>query len=138
MPGNEVDPAVKLADDFKKRGYFDEAKNNILCKAVEGSESVTLEDFVRDRVSTVVSEMVKEDESLIFKNRGSTSALIEGQLLKNDYDRLSTDSVDIRSLLQRQLDNPEFKNDLKTRLRRDLETADSPLEEQQISRDGLE
>ena len=83
MSDREIDPAVKIADEFKKRGFFDEAKNSILAQPISDVEPTTLEQFIRERVSSTVAAMVRGDESLIFKNRGSTSALIEGQLVKD-------------------------------------------------------
>ncbi|SCU86917.1 LADA_0E01002g1_1 [Lachancea dasiensis] len=126
MSRNDIDPAAKLADDFKRKGYFDELKKTILSRSTGASESSTIEEFVRNRVSAVVGEMVNEDQSLISKNRGSTSALIEGQLLKNGYEKLNTIDLQIDSFLRRQLDDPEVKADLRSRLRKDLDTIVGP------------
>ena len=50
--------------------------------------------MLRDRVASVVKEMVNEDEDLIFKNRGLTSALIESQLVKDNYSKLNNKNDD--------------------------------------------
>ncbi|KAM3159981.1 COMPASS component SHG1 [Lachancea thermotolerans] len=121
MSREELDPAVNLADEFKKRGYFDEAKNGILAGPIQESSTTTLEQFIKDRVTSVVAEMVNEDESLIFKNRGSTTALIEGQLLKDGYEKLNTESIQIDVLLRRVLEDPDLKAEIKAKLKDDLE-----------------
>ena len=54
----------------------------------ENSES--FEQALRKRVASTVKEMVNEDEELIFKNRGLTSALIESQLVKDNYLKLGS------------------------------------------------
>ncbi|CUS21072.1 LAQU0S02e05248g1_1 [Lachancea quebecensis] len=121
MSREELDPAVNLADEFKKRGYFDEAKNRILAKHIPGSAATTLEQFIKDRVASVVAGMVNEDESLVFKNRGSTTALIEGQLLKDGYEKLNTESIQIDAMLRRVLEDPSLKAEIKAKLKSSFE-----------------
>lgn len=124
MSDREIDPAVKIADEFKKRGFFDEAKNSILAQPISDVEPTTLEQFIRERVSSTVAAMVRGDESLIFKNRGSTSALIEGQLVKDGYEKLNTSTVKIDSTLRRALEDPEFKSRVISQLRSETEVDD--------------
>ncbi|CEP64716.1 Shg1p LALA0_S13e01420g [Lachancea lanzarotensis] len=116
MTSNEIDPAVKLADEFKKRGSFDEQKSRILAEVIEGTDGMSLEEFVRTRTATLVNTIVQEDESLIFKNRGSTSALIEGRLVKNGFEELNTESIHIDAILRKMVEDPAFKESLKERL----------------------
>ncbi|SCU80875.1 LAFA_0C01574g1_1 [Lachancea sp. 'fantastica'] len=117
MTTQDIDPAVRLADDFKKRGCFDEEKGRILAAIVDGTDGTSVEEFVRGRTATLVNKMVQEDESLIFKNRGSTSALIEGRLVKNGFEELNTESVHIDAFLRNMVEDPAFKESLKNRLR---------------------
>lgn len=91
---SNIDEARKLADQFKREGYLDKLKQEILSKEWDQNNSnKTVEQIIRTKVSTVVKNMVNEDENLIFKNRGSTSALIEAQLFKEGYKKL-TDNDD--------------------------------------------
>ncbi|SCU97238.1 LAME_0F19020g1_1 [Lachancea meyersii CBS 8951] len=123
MTTGDKDPAVKLANDFKKRGSFDEEKSRILSGPVDCAEQTTLEEYVRNRAASLANDMVKEDESLIFKNRGSTSALIEGQLVKNGFEKLNTDNLQIDAYLRKILEDPAFKDSLKARLRANMEKS---------------
>ncbi|CAI4056071.1 Shg1p SKDI_02G3670 [Saccharomyces kudriavzevii IFO 1802] len=90
MVYNEED-SKKLFDRYKKEGHFDKLKRDILSSpwddTGEGNES--FEQMLRERVAITVKKMVNEDEELIFKNRGLTSALIESQLVKDSYSKLN-------------------------------------------------
>ena len=91
--------AVKLAESFKKQGYLDKLKNEILRTKTENSGdaqmSQTFEEAVKKTVAETVKQMVSENENMIFKNRGTTSALIETQVLKDEYAMLRNDQIGI-------------------------------------------
>ncbi|KAG0679761.1 COMPASS component SHG1 [Kluyveromyces marxianus] len=92
-----LDPAKDLADAFKKEGHLDKMKNEILSQNLK--DDMNLEQFIRERVKKLVRSKVQEDESLVFKNRGTTTALLEGQLFKDGFKSLNTAEVDIENLL---------------------------------------
>lgn len=92
-----LDPAKDLADAFKKEGHLDKMKNEILSQNLK--DDMNLEQFIREQVKKLVRSKVQEDESLVFKNRGTTTALLEGQLFKDGFKSLSTAEVDIENLL---------------------------------------
>ena len=92
-----LDPAKDLADAFKKEGHLDKMKNEILSQNLK--DDMNLEQFIRERVKKLVRSKVQEDESLVFKNRGATTALLEGQLFKDGFKSLNTAEVDIENLL---------------------------------------
>ncbi|CAI4059307.1 hypothetical protein N7582_001338 [Saccharomyces uvarum] len=91
-----VEDGKKLSDKYKKEGHFDKLKRDILSNTWNGTEegNKSFEQMLRDRVASVVKEMVNEDEDLIFKNRGLTSALIESQLVKDNYSKLNNKNDD--------------------------------------------
>ncbi|KAH9200056.1 complex proteins associated with Set1p component shg1-domain-containing protein [Zygosaccharomyces rouxii] len=97
MTDYNADDARKLADEFKREGYFDQLKRDILTQKHDNDE-LPLEQSIRNNVASVVRKMVTDDENLIFKNRGSTSALIEAQLFKQGYKRLGEGEDGIQAL----------------------------------------
>lgn len=61
--------------------------------------------------------MVKNDETLIFKNRGSTSALIEAQLFKDGYEKLNNEEFDLEKFIdQETIDNKGLQQRIKEML----------------------
>lgn len=120
----EIDPAKKLADQFKKQGHFDKIKQDMLLGPIDNTDSTPLQDFIKTRVSAVVQTMVKDDESLIFKNRGSTSALIEGQLLKDGYRKLDTDTISVDARIRKIFEQPQLTTQLKETLVKELGTSE--------------
>lgn len=114
-----VDEARKLADEFKKEGHFDRLKHDILSQPLhQDDSSSTVEQAVRAKVNAVVKRMVEEDENLIFKNRGTTSALIESQIFKDGYKDLSegNDGLNVEEYIQEKLNEPALRDQLKERL----------------------
>ncbi|SCV03804.1 LAMI_0H11100g1_1 [Lachancea mirantina] len=111
-----MDAAEKLVDDYKKQGHFDRLKNEFFTRNNDALQGGNLENHVRARVDSVVKEMVEKDELLLFKNRGSTSALIEAQLLKDDYRRLDKEPVKIADAIQNGLETSSLKEQVRHQL----------------------
>lgn len=111
---NQVDQARELANQFKKQGLFDKLKLEIISRKSNivtrenGTLSDSLETVLKNLTTSIVKEMVYKDEDLIFKNRGPTSALLEAQLLKDDYKRLNEgkDGIDLNKYLQSCINDP--------------------------------
>lgn len=109
------DEAKELAELFKKQGYFDKLKNDILSKDITQEESkVKFDELVKEEVANAVKEMVNRDENLIFKNRGTTSALIETQFLKDDYNMLNENGkgIDIEEFIKENVSDIEIRQDI--------------------------
>lgn len=91
MAYNQED-SKRLSDKYKKEGHFDINfslyKSNPWNNTEENSES--FEQALRKRVASTVKEMVLLLLLNIFKNRGLTSALIESQLVKDNYLKLGS------------------------------------------------
>ncbi|GAV52387.1 hypothetical protein ZYGR_0AG03780 [Zygosaccharomyces rouxii] len=117
MTEYSADDARRLADEFKREGYFDQLKRDVLTQKHENDE-LPLEQSIRNNVADVVRKMVAEDENLIFKNRGSTSALIEAQLFKQGYKRLGEgeNGIQLEEYLHKVLDDSELTQDIKNKL----------------------
>ena len=124
MSSNGVDKAEKLAELFKKQGYFDKLKNDILSQKLDQrsddakKQNTSFEEAIQKRVAMVVKDFVSKDENLIFKNRGTTSALLEAQIIKDNYKKLSEsdEGIDIDSIIQKSLQSPETINEVKNTL----------------------
>lgn len=116
-----LDPAKYLAETFKKEGHLDSLKNEILSQNVEGD--ISLDEFIKSRVRDLVRDRVNEDESLIFKNRGTTTALLEGQLFKDGFKSLNTSNIDVEKLLSDSLDDATTRQKIRTIL--EAKTNDS-------------
>lgn len=104
MTGTSYDEARDLTEQFKKAGHFDKLKQEILSKNVVDSDK-TLQEALKESVAQIVRELVGEDEEILFKNRGSTSALIEAQLMKSDYEKIKNSGVDIEKFVNDALAN---------------------------------
>lgn len=104
MAYNQED-SKRLSDKYKKEGHFDKLKREILSNPWNSTEenSESFEQALRKRVASTVKEMVNEDEELIFKNRGLTSALIESQLVKDNYLKLGSKMEGIMVMVRRNL-----------------------------------
>ncbi|CAL9736265.1 COMPASS component Shg1p [Monosporozyma servazzii] len=113
---SQADQARELAEHFKKHGYFDRLKSEILSREsniitngnVRSSES--LEKILKELTAITVKDMVEKDEELIFKNRGPTSALVEAQLLKDNYKKFNEheDGIDLSRYLSGCLQDPSL------------------------------
>ncbi|QHS71816.1 Shg1p [Saccharomyces paradoxus] len=137
MAYNEED-SKKLSEKYKKEGHFDKLKREILSNPWDSTEknSESFEQVLRERVASTVKEMVNEDEELIFKNRGLTSALIESQLVKDKYSKLSskidmdngdaTKRFELDEYVHSKLQDPKLLEMIKGQLQ---ETLDSYEEE---------
>lgn len=116
---SNIDEARKVADEFKKEGHFDKLKQDILSQELRGGDvQGTIEQVIRDKVATVVKDMVAEDENLIFKNRGSTSALIESQIFKDGYKKLGEgqNGVNVEDYIHDTLNDPLLSSRIKEKL----------------------
>lgn len=116
---SNVDEAKRLADEFKKEGHFDKLKQKILSQELNNGDAETpVEQIIRHKVDSIVKGMVADDENLVFKNRGSTSALIESQLFKDNYKKLSegTDGLNLDEYIQEQLNDGLLRSQIKETL----------------------
>ncbi|QLL33902.1 hypothetical protein HG536_0F02270 [Torulaspora globosa] len=116
---SNIDEAKKLADEFKREGYFDKLKQKILSQELNNGEAeTTIEQIIRHKVDTIVKGMVADDENLVFKNRGSTSALIESQLFKDNYKKLSegNGALNVDEYIQEQLNDKLLRSHIKEKL----------------------
>lgn len=116
---SNVDEARKLADEFKREGHFDKLKQEILSQELnEGGTDISVEQLIRRKVDAIVRGMVADDENLAFKNRGSTSALIESQLFKDNYKKLSEgeDGFNVDEFIQEQLNATALRAQIKDKL----------------------
>ncbi|AQZ15695.1 SHG1 (YBR258C) [Zygosaccharomyces parabailii] len=113
----EIDQARKLADEFKREGHFDKLKRAILTQKY-GDANEPIEQSIKNNVATVVRQMVAEDENLIFRNRGSTSALIEAQLFKQGYRKLEEgeSGIQLEEYLRSTLKDPQLVQEIRNNL----------------------
>ncbi|KAG0667939.1 hypothetical protein C6P45_005214 [Maudiozyma exigua] len=124
--------AVKLAESFKKQGYLDKLKNEILRTKTETSGDVqmsqTFEEAVKKTVAETVKQMVSENENMIFKNRGTTSALIETQVLKDEYAMLRNDqiAIDIQKFISDKLIDNGLQEEIENELNKLQDKKENP------------
>lgn len=109
MTGIPYDEPRDLTEQFKKAGNFDRLKLEILSRKVSGSDK-TLQVALKESVAAIVNQLVSEDEEILFKNRGSTSALIEAQLMKRNYEKIANapSGIDIEKFVNEALADPEL------------------------------
>ncbi|CCH61006.1 hypothetical protein TBLA_0D05120 [Henningerozyma blattae CBS 6284] len=107
MDKQNIDPAQQLVIDFKRQGHFDKLKNQILSNNIENDQNI--QDLIKLKIIEIVNQMVSKDESLIFKNRGINSALIESKIIKDDYKLLQNNETENDST--KNIDLNKFIND---------------------------
>lgn len=112
----DSDPAQELVDNFKRKGHSDKLKRDLLNSKWNPDNPLSLEQAVKQRVIEVVKQMVLEDESLIFKNRGSTSALLEAQLYKEQYRKLDdpSNNFQLESIIDELLKDSELSDRIRS------------------------
>ncbi|CCF57427.1 hypothetical protein KAFR_0C04370 [Kazachstania africana CBS 2517] len=123
MTGQDTDEAYLLAEKFKKQGYFDKLKQDILTESIDGNGDETLEKKIKETVTDIVKNMVNEEEELIFKNRGTTSALIESKILMDNYKMLSENKepLNVEKTIKEALQNANLSDDIKATLEKLLD-----------------
>ncbi|EDO16443.1 hypothetical protein Kpol_1066p7 [Vanderwaltozyma polyspora DSM 70294] len=115
---DEVDKAQEAVERFKRQGYFDKIKQDILNKQLYEESNLSVQEMIRDKVGKIVKDMVSEDENLIFKNRGSTSALIEAQIFKDGYKKLQEgeNGIKLDEYIDNSLSDKILLEDIKSKL----------------------
>ncbi|AAS53982.1 AFR611Cp [Eremothecium gossypii ATCC 10895] len=118
------DPAVALAEAFKRKGYLDKLKLSILTEPAHPGTpcSESLEHLIKGRVQKLIRDMVAKDESLLFKNRGSTSAVLEAQLFKSGYNVLNDGDLCVDKLIDEKLHDPTLTAQITELLKQMKET----------------
>lgn len=115
---DSIDLAKDLADKFKKEGHLDNLKKEILSQTLK--DDLDLEQFIKSQVKELTQAQVLQDESLVSKNRGTTTALLEGKLFKDGFRELNTEDVNVDELILWSLDNEKLRekiyNILETKL----------------------
>ncbi|AMD19311.1 HBR410Wp [Eremothecium sinecaudum] len=115
MSANSEDPAIALAELFKRKGHLDKLKQSILTDSINNDNiDQNLETLIRTGVKNLIKDMVLKDENLIFKNRGSTSAILEAQLFKSGYNVLNNGETDIDKIIENRLNDKELENQIKS------------------------
>ncbi|AGO10899.1 AaceriAFR611Cp [[Ashbya] aceris (nom. inval.)] len=125
MENLDQDPAVALAEVFKRKGYLDKLKLSILTEPVDPSTpcSDSLEHLIKGRVQELIRDMVVKDESLLFKNRGSTSAVLEAQLFKTGYNVLNNGDLCVDKIINEKLHDPGLTAQITELLKQMKETS---------------
>ena len=112
----------ELAKEFKRKGFFDTLKREILTREVpglEGNNTLVFQEHVESIVQRLVQDMIEKDSTLLFKeSKASSVSLVESQFTKNNNEHLN-------GILQTLLvDNAELKARLNTQLAELLASLD--------------
>lgn len=105
----------ELAKEFKRQGYFDNLKREILTRevpALEGTNTLRFQEHVGNIVQRLVQDMIKEDSTLLFKeSKASSVSLVESQFTKNNNEHLNgilqtlvVNNTDLKAKLKAQLE----------------------------------
>ncbi|KAH3899238.1 Shg1p SCDLUD_004671 [Saccharomycodes ludwigii] len=101
----------KIATNFKKKGYFDNIKKEIINNHKSISGNQTIQEYITESVTKFVQDMVYKDHSLLFKNNKATSmSLIESKYFKANKPNIDelikttiTDNSEVKKIIEAQL-----------------------------------
>ncbi|CDK25588.1 unnamed protein product [Kuraishia capsulata CBS 1993] len=75
--------AKGLSSLYKRKGYFDQQRKVLLSDFKQSSEHETLQHMLRQ----LVEEKVKEDPTILTKNKGKMAALLQGSIATNSRNK---------------------------------------------------
>lgn len=134
----DADKAQELATLFKRQGHFDKLKHKILTNKIEPIPTerekkqniisyydeddetsntkveFEVEELIKLKVKQIVQDMVEKDSDLVFKNRGTNTALIESKIFKDDYNELSLgqNAINLNQYIHNALTDPDLIDEI--------------------------
>lgn len=112
-PNASVIDHKKLASTYKKNGTFDQQRKNLL---ENFKESETHSNLVL-KLKVMVESKIKNDPSILLKNKGKTAALIQGEVLSNSASGSSILSIVDKDIQEKIIDSPGFHLELRDELK---------------------
>ncbi|RCK56671.1 hypothetical protein Cantr_05463 [Candida viswanathii] len=106
----EITDSKQLISIYKKKGKFDNQRKNLLDNF---KQSQTYTNLLL-KIKLLIEAKVKQDPSILMKNKGKMAALIQGEITTNDNNELL--SIVDKDIQDKILDSYEFHNLIKNEL----------------------
>lgn len=103
----------QLASIYKKGGSFDKQRKLLL---ENFKDSQTHKNLIL-KLKLMVENKIKNDPSILLKNRGKTAALIQGEIISNSPARNPILNIVDTDIQEKIIDSPEFHEILKVELK---------------------
>lgn len=103
----------QLTSIYKKNGSFDNRRKQLL----ENFKSSQTHNNLLLKLKLMVESKIKNDPSILLKNKGTMGALIQGEVLNNNSTGNSILSVVDKDIQEKIIDSPEFHETLKSELK---------------------
>lgn len=103
----------QLAAKYKKNGSFDKRRKHLL---ENFKESQTHSNLLL-KLKVMVENKIKNDPSLLLKNRGQVAALIQGEVINGPKTGSSIVSIVDKDIRDKIIDSPDFHEELRTELK---------------------
>lgn len=103
----------QLSSIYKKNGSFDNQRK-LLLENFKGSQTHS---NLLLKLKLMVESKIKNDPSILLKNRGKMGALIQGEIISNNAGGSSILSIVDKDIQDKIIDSPEFHDSLKTELK---------------------
>lgn len=115
LNNSEMKDSKELTDIYKKNGSFDQQRKELLenFKTSETHSNLLL------KLKLMVESKVKQDPSLLTKNKGKMAALIQGEIISQHNMDGSNSLLSIvdKDIQEKIIDSPEFHESLRYELR---------------------
>lgn len=102
-----------LSAKYKKNGSFDERRKHLL-ESFKKSQTHT---NLLLKLKVMVESKIKNDPSLLLKNRGQVAALIQGEVINGPKTGASILSIVDKDIRDKILDAPEFHDELRAEVK---------------------
>lgn len=112
VPAGKVDHKL-LSATYKKSGMFD-SKRKVLLQNFK--ESQTHSNLLL-KLKVMVESKIRNDPSILLKNKGKTAALIQGEVINNNSSESSILSIVDKDIQEKIIDSPDFHRELKDELK---------------------
>ncbi|CAH6719075.1 hypothetical protein CLIB1444_02S00386 [[Candida] jaroonii] len=109
---DNIDPK-ELSNIYKKNGTFDRQRKQLL----DNFKSSMTHTNLLLKLKIMVENKVKQDPSILTKNKGKMAALIQGEILGSGKEDDSFLSIVDKDIQEKLIDSPEFHNLIKTDLK---------------------
>lgn len=110
----EMTDPKELAGIFKKSGMFDKQRR----KLIDNFKSSETHNNLLLKLKLMIDNKVKNDPSILMKNKGKMGALIQGEIISDhNKDANSLLSIVDRDIQEKIIDSPEFRASIKNELR---------------------
>lgn len=103
----------QLAARYKKNGSFDKRRKHLL---ESFKESQTHSNLLL-KLKVMVENKIKNDPTLLLKNRGQVAALIQGEVINGPKTGASIVSIVDKDIREKIIDSPQFHEELRTELK---------------------